>query len=149
MSAEKWATASHLFNKRLNCFRGTEKCIHFSQKNLKWRDHLRDLGTDERVIIKLILKTWGMRVWTGSTGAYRIQWWAPVNMVMNLHILLKVGSFLTSHVSIISKELCSIGLIHLVTLGALRTWYFLIKRKFWNARMLNLIDKELHSTKMY
>jgi len=32
--------------------------------NLKERDHLEDLGLDDRIILKRILKKWGGEAWT-------------------------------------------------------------------------------------
>jgi hypothetical protein len=37
----------------------------FWLESLKGRDHSEDLGEDGRIILKLILKTWLGRVWTG------------------------------------------------------------------------------------
>jgi hypothetical protein len=33
--------------------------------NLKGTDHLEDLGANERIILKRILKKWRMEMWTG------------------------------------------------------------------------------------
>jgi len=34
--------------------------------NRRERDHLGDLGIDERIILRWIFRKWGMGVWTGS-----------------------------------------------------------------------------------
>jgi len=34
--------------------------------NLRERDHLGDLGIDERIILRLIFKKWDVGLWTGS-----------------------------------------------------------------------------------
>jgi hypothetical protein len=36
----------------------------FKSENLKGRDHLGDLGVDERIILEWVLKNWVMRMWT-------------------------------------------------------------------------------------
>lgn len=51
------------------------------------------LGIDRMIILKWILKETGCE---GMEWSYLAQWWALVNMVMNLHILLKMKNFLTS-----------------------------------------------------
>jgi hypothetical protein len=41
------------------CMGGREVPTGFRWENLRIRDHLEDLGIDGRIILKLILKTWG------------------------------------------------------------------------------------------
>jgi hypothetical protein len=56
-------------------------------ENLKGRDHLEDLGIDRRIILEWILRDIG---WEGvewiHLGQDRDQWWALLNMVMDLCI---------------------------------------------------------------
>jgi hypothetical protein len=43
----------------------TRNTSTFYSENLKRRCHLKDLGVDGRIILKLILKKYSLRVWTG------------------------------------------------------------------------------------
>jgi len=45
---------------------GGRVCIGFWWGKLKKRDHLGDPGIDGRVILRLIIRKWDVRVWTGS-----------------------------------------------------------------------------------
>jgi hypothetical protein len=42
-----------------------EMHTEFQSKNLKGRDHLEDLSIDGSVILKCVLKKYGVRMWTG------------------------------------------------------------------------------------
>ena len=60
------------------------------------RDHLEDLHTDERIILKKDLQVgWGSMDWIGQAQD-RDRWQSFINVVMNLHIPKNVGNFLTS-----------------------------------------------------
>jgi hypothetical protein len=39
-----------------------EKSVQLKLENLKGRDHLGDLGVDGKIILKLVLKKYGMRL---------------------------------------------------------------------------------------
>jgi hypothetical protein len=68
----------------------------FWLKNLKERDHLKDLGIDRTIILEWILKEIGWEGWAAFIWL-RIgtKWQALVNMVMNFWVPQKMGSFLT------------------------------------------------------
>jgi hypothetical protein len=57
----------------------------FLSENLKGRDHLEELGIDGNIILDL-----GEIVWEGVNWIHmaqdREQWWALVNVVMNLWV---------------------------------------------------------------
>ena len=65
--------------------------------NLKGRDHLEDPGIDGRIIIR-----WTFRKWAGRgmncihLAQDKDRWWALVNSIMDLHVPLNAGNFLTS-----------------------------------------------------
>jgi len=59
------------------------------------RDHLEDLRTDERIILKKDLQVgWGSMDWNGLAQD-RDRWQSFVNVVMNLQVPKNVGNFLT------------------------------------------------------
>jgi hypothetical protein len=77
--------------------------------NLRERDHLGDPGVDGRIIVRWILRKCVVGVWTElSWFQDRGRWWALVNVVMNLRVLLNAGKFLTGQWS---KE-SAIGQLH-------------------------------------
>ena len=54
---------------------------------LRDRDHLEDPGIDGRIILRWILRKWGMVLWTRSISFQdRDRWRAFVNAVMNLRV---------------------------------------------------------------
>jgi hypothetical protein len=60
--------------------------------NQKERDHLEEPGVDERIILKLILKTrYGGMNWI-DLAQYRDRWRAPANVVINLGTSYKACS---------------------------------------------------------
>jgi len=65
-------------------------------ENLKVRGHSEDFGTDGRIIIEWILKKQVGKLWIGFIWLKTDQWQEFVNMVMNLHVPLNTGNFLTS-----------------------------------------------------
>jgi hypothetical protein len=51
----------------------------------EWKSHLEDMGTDGRILIQ-ILKKYDGRADGINPAQKRENWWAPLNIVMNLHI---------------------------------------------------------------
>jgi hypothetical protein len=56
-----------------------ERCVQgFGWETLRERDHMKDLGVDGRIILKMILKKWVGEAWTGllwlrvGTGGERL-----------------------------------------------------------------------------
>jgi hypothetical protein len=47
------------------CVRGKKHTHRFRLGSLRERDHVKDLGIDERIISIQILKKYGGRIWTG------------------------------------------------------------------------------------
>jgi hypothetical protein len=43
-----------------------KKCTKFWSENLKGKDLVDDFGLDRTLMIHLIIKLWGGRVWTGA-----------------------------------------------------------------------------------
>jgi hypothetical protein len=64
-----------------------EKCIQsFLSKNLKGKTHLYDLSIDGRIMLEWSLGEYNGKVWAGDMAQDRDQWWAVVNVVINLQI---------------------------------------------------------------
>jgi hypothetical protein len=61
---------------------------------LERRDRLDELGVDGRIILKRILKKYGVG-WFNLVQD-RDEWWALVNTVMNFRISQKTGTFSSS-----------------------------------------------------
>jgi hypothetical protein len=51
------------------------------------RHNLEDRGTDEGIILKWILKSWGGEIWTGLLWLVRDRWPALLNVAMSLQVL--------------------------------------------------------------
>jgi hypothetical protein len=64
--------------------------------NQKGRGHFGDLGGAGRIMLKLILRTYDVRLWTVYLTQNNDQWWALVKAVLNLWITQKAGNFLPS-----------------------------------------------------
>jgi hypothetical protein len=60
--------------------------IGFWWGDLRQRDHLEDLGIDERIILKWILKKKDGGMGCINRAHYRDRWRAVVNTVMNLRV---------------------------------------------------------------
>jgi hypothetical protein len=54
--------------------------------DLRERDHLKDPGVDERIILRWIFSKWYVGAWTGSIWFRIGTWWALVYVVMNLRV---------------------------------------------------------------
>jgi hypothetical protein len=66
-----------------------------SVETLNGRVTLGDLGRDERMILRWILKKQDIRMWTVYLVYIRDQWWACVNLVTNFWNLLSTCWLLT------------------------------------------------------
>ena len=72
---------------------GEESCIQgFLWGKLSERDHLEDLGTDGRILLKWIFKD-GMERHGLVQDSY--EWWAFENVVMNFRVSLNVENLFT------------------------------------------------------
>jgi hypothetical protein len=65
-----------------------EKCTGFWWESLKERDHLKDLGIDGRMGVRMDLREigWGVVEWIHIAQG-RDRWQAAVNVVMNFLVL--------------------------------------------------------------
>jgi hypothetical protein len=69
-------------------------CTGFWWGDLREREHLENLGTGGRIILRWIFSKWdGNMDWILSQD--RNRWCAVVNAVMNLRVAYNVGNFLT------------------------------------------------------
>jgi hypothetical protein len=67
----------------------------FWWENLKERDHLKDPGVDEMIILRWIFRKWDRGMDWVDLAQDRYMWRALVNAVMNLQVTQNAGNILT------------------------------------------------------
>jgi hypothetical protein len=75
---------------------GPRNAYKILMQNLKERYYLGKTKVDRKIILKCILKEilYEDVNWV-HLAQVRVQWWAPVNTVMNIRVPCKAGNFLT------------------------------------------------------